>query len=211
MDMRTGGKGQMSAEARRKLLLEAALEVMKERGVAAASTRAICERAGMPHGAFHYCFGSKKELFAALLTQSVEVPLEGAWGLLTPETSPSQAFRVLFRAYWEEVSADPSRELVLSELTHHALRDEEHRGLPAWESQMYRERIAEHLRGMALRTGSRYRIPELELSDLILTLLLGATTSWLAHRSDETALRTLDHAADLLAQSVVPGEEAARS
>ncbi|MQS10352.1 helix-turn-helix domain-containing protein, partial [Streptomyces alkaliphilus] len=49
-------------EERRTQLLTAASEVMREQGVAAATTRAIAERAGLPHGSVHYCFGGKTAL-----------------------------------------------------------------------------------------------------------------------------------------------------
>ncbi|MCP3426052.1 TetR/AcrR family transcriptional regulator [Rothia sp. AR01] len=206
MDDETKPKGQMSAEVRRELLMTAALEVMKREGVAAASTRAICEEAGMPHGAFHYCFGSKRELFAAILRNGLDVPLEKSWILLSPSTHPEDAFRILLRGYWDDVVADPRRELVLSELTNHALRDDALRGLPAWESGLYRERIAKHLSELAERTGSEVLIPHTDLAEMILSAILGATTSWLSHGEDETARRTLDHFAGVFARFIHPRE-----
>ncbi|WP_279106988.1 TetR/AcrR family transcriptional regulator [Gordonia paraffinivorans] len=65
---------QISADVRRRLLMDAAMTVMKREGIAAASTRAICQEAGMAHGVFHYCFRSKYELFAALIEADFNAP-----------------------------------------------------------------------------------------------------------------------------------------
>lgn len=79
---------QISAGERREQLVAAALRVMRRDGIAAASTRAICAEAGMPHGAFHYCFHSKKELYAALLASDIEIDLGAAWPHISPDASP---------------------------------------------------------------------------------------------------------------------------
>ncbi len=50
-------------------LVEAAAGVLAERGFAGASTRAICERAGVSQGALFRHFASRNELFVATLDQ----------------------------------------------------------------------------------------------------------------------------------------------
>lgn len=56
-----------SGQARRAALLEAAVEVIAEQGVAGATHRAVAARAGMPTSTTSYFFSSLDELMAAAL------------------------------------------------------------------------------------------------------------------------------------------------
>jgi len=58
-------------QATRDRLLEAATEVFAEEGLQGASVEAICSRAGFTRGAFYSNFGSKEELFLALLEREL--------------------------------------------------------------------------------------------------------------------------------------------
>jgi AcrR family transcriptional regulator len=55
----------------RAALLEAAAELVVERGLAGASAEAICARAGFTRGAFYSNFESKEQLFVELLHERV--------------------------------------------------------------------------------------------------------------------------------------------
>lgn len=190
---------QISADVRRRLLMDAAMTVMKREGIAAASTRAICQEAGMAHGVFHYCFRSKYELFAALIEADFNAPLEAAWGKLGPTTDPEDGFRDLFAEYWTSLEKDAGHQLVLSELTNYALRDEELRGLPQWEHGAYRDKIAHHLQQFQTQLGVEFTIPADDLAELIFAALSGVTTAWLAHGDGTIARRSLDQFAAVFA------------
>jgi AcrR family transcriptional regulator len=70
------------SEQTRVRLLRAAAELIAEQGWGAVRTRAVAERAGLPHGAVSYHFRGKQELLteAALYTVSRALPLEGLVG-----------------------------------------------------------------------------------------------------------------------------------
>lgn len=57
---------------RREMLLDAAFRVISERGVSAATTRAICAEADMPLASFHYVFESQNELMRQLLHRVID-------------------------------------------------------------------------------------------------------------------------------------------
>lgn len=57
---------------RREMLLDAAFRVIAERGVSAATTRAICAEADMPLASFHYVFESQNELMRQLLRRVID-------------------------------------------------------------------------------------------------------------------------------------------
>ncbi|MCP2335107.1 TetR/AcrR family transcriptional regulator [Actinomadura rupiterrae] len=62
----------MSRTATRERLFTAAIELIAERGFAAASVDRIAERAGVAKGTVYYNFGSKNAMFTALLEYGVE-------------------------------------------------------------------------------------------------------------------------------------------
>ncbi|MCC5810581.1 MAG: TetR/AcrR family transcriptional regulator [Ectothiorhodospiraceae bacterium] len=64
--------GQFRGQVRRRRILEAALEIFTERGVADATIAAICERAGASIGSVYHHFGNKEGIAAALYEQGLE-------------------------------------------------------------------------------------------------------------------------------------------
>ncbi|MGN6036655.1 TetR/AcrR family transcriptional regulator [Brevibacterium casei] len=190
------GRTHMRAEDRRDLLVQAALRVMKRDGIRAATTRAICAEADMPHGAFHYCFRSKRELYAALLATDINTDLDQAWAQMGGTADVRASIHALLEAYWRTVEVDPEAQIVLTELTTLALRDPELRELPEWEQRAYRERVVAHLERFADRAGVTYTIPASLLADMILAALSGITTSWLSERDDAAARQTISEFAN---------------
>lgn len=196
------GRGLMRAEERRALLVQAALRVMKREGVKAATTRAICAEAGMPHGAFHYCFNSKRELYAALLATDISADLDQAWAQIDPSGDVKASIHALLIGYWSTVEADPQAQIVLTELTTLALRDPDLAELPAWEQRAYRDQVVAHLNRFATQADVTYAIPIPLLAAMILSALNGVTDSWLAHGDDSEATRQLDAFAEVFASYI---------
>jgi AcrR family transcriptional regulator len=58
--------------ATKELILEAAREVLREHGYAAATTRTVADAAGVPLSLVHYHFGGKQQLLTALLEHENE-------------------------------------------------------------------------------------------------------------------------------------------
>ncbi|WP_433519542.1 TetR/AcrR family transcriptional regulator [Nonomuraea sp. CA-143628] len=197
-------KKHVSADVRRELLVAAALRVMKREGIAAATTRAICAEADMPHGAFHYCFRSKQELYAALLSTDINIALDAAWPAITPEVDPVENIRTLLRAYWSAVEADPETQLVLSELVNLALREPELSELPAWEHRAYLDKTVSYLERFADEAGLEPTVDTRALAEMINSVVSGVISSWLSHRDNGIAVETLDNFAALFATLTRP-------
>lgn len=192
-------RAHMRAEDRRELLVDAALRVMKRDGVKAATTRAICTEADMPHGAFHYCFRSKSELYSALLSTDINTDLEQAWANIDATKDVRSSIQSLLEAYWNTVEADPQAQIVLTELTTLALRDPSLQELPEWEQRAYQERVASHLQRFADTAGVTFTIPIPMLAAMILAALSGVTESWLALRDSNTARAEINEFANVFA------------
>jgi AcrR family transcriptional regulator len=68
------GEGEESRS--RDLLLEAAMKVFAKRGYEKATVAEIVKEAGLSKGTFYWVFDSKQELFAALVEERIERPVE---------------------------------------------------------------------------------------------------------------------------------------
>ncbi|MCL1869941.1 MAG: TetR family transcriptional regulator [Promicromonosporaceae bacterium] len=202
MSESTGPKSvshRLSAVERRRLLVAAALRVMRRDGVSAATTRAICAEAGMPHGAFHYCFHGKKDLYAALLATEVEVDLDELWAGIEPGASAEESIRMLLLAYWTAIEAAPDAQLVLYELGDLALRDPELQDLAQWEQRVAVEKATEAVSRLAAESGFILPRDPRAVAELVTSTLDGVARAWLRHRDDERARATLTDLAGLLA------------
>ena len=95
-------------DVRREEILDAALLEFADRGLAGASTEDIARRAGISQPYVFRLFGTKKELFRAVVArcfrQTLEMFQRAAEGLRGPE-----ALEAMGNAYIAQLSADPIR------------------------------------------------------------------------------------------------------
>lgn len=184
-----------SLAERREQLLDAAIDVMSDSGISGATTRAITERAGVPHGVFHYCFDSKAALLRALLARESERALSTAWRLDPTSDGLTEALSTAIRGQLARVRAEPKQFLVLAELTVVARTDPTLTDLARWERTQYLDLIAELLAKWQQDTSPA----ELRhWAAVILAGIDGLIDGWLTARDDETT----DAAAALFASSV---------
>lgn len=118
-----------SVEERRDELVDAAIAILAEGGLANATTRRITQRAGVALGAFHYAFASKSELLAAVMDRiatRMQQAIDAA-GTGSPPTLADAVAEVL-ASYEAFVETDPQLQLARQELTIRAMRDPELRG-----------------------------------------------------------------------------------
>jgi AcrR family transcriptional regulator len=184
-----------SLAERREQLLDAAIEVMSDRGTSGATTRAITERAGVPHGVFHYCFDSKAALLRALLTRESERALATAWQLDPGSDGLTEALSTAIHGQLARVRAEPEQFLVLAELTVVARTDPTLTDLALGERTQYLDLIAEVLGKWQKDT------PPAVLrhwAAVILAGIDGLIDGWLTARDDDIT----DAAATLFASSV---------
>jgi AcrR family transcriptional regulator len=92
-------------QARRRQLLEAALEVFVARGYHAAAMDEIAERAGVSKPVLYQHFPGKQELYLALLDESVEALIETVRTALRSTNDNRQRVAATFQAYFEFVAA----------------------------------------------------------------------------------------------------------
>jgi TetR/AcrR family transcriptional regulator len=89
-------KGQIR-QANEAHILAAAERVFAGAGFAGATMAAIAEAAGLPKANLHYYFGSKQDLYRAVLAQTLQDWLEPTH-VITPEADPKAAIETYIRA-----------------------------------------------------------------------------------------------------------------
>ncbi len=95
----------MPRQARRRQLLEAALEVFTARGYHAAAMDEIADRAGVSKPVLYQHFPGKLELYLALLDESVATLTESVGAALRSTTDNRDRVNATFSAYFDYVAA----------------------------------------------------------------------------------------------------------
>lgn len=113
----------VSVAERRPQLIAAAIDLMKRKGATAGSTRAVAAELGVAQATVHYVFGSKEELYRAVikqLTDNVVSYVSGVEIPASPDFGKSLSF--LVQRLWQSLLDEPDTHLLLTELSVIALR-----------------------------------------------------------------------------------------
>lgn len=112
----------VSAAERRPQLIKAAIDLMTSEGVSAGSTRAIAARLGVAQATVHYTFGTKEQLYHAVmqeLTRELVASVEHS----APEAGHfDETISAMVSALWQTVLDKPATHQLLIELSMLALR-----------------------------------------------------------------------------------------
>ena len=194
----------MSADERRAELLAAALRVMSRDGVAAGTTRAIAAEAGMVLATFHYCFRSRNELLRELIIMLAEIEREAARAAMQPGRNIRETLAQALNGYLEHLEKNPGHEQVLFELNHHALRTPELRDLADEQYRQYYESATILLRTAAELAGVEWQVEMPVLARMVVTMIDGATTTWLVDHDTERTRAVLEVMLDYVATLTRP-------
>ena len=187
----------LPASVRRAALVEAALTVMARDGLAAGTTRAIVAEAGMSLASFHYAFASRDELLRELVHRVVGGELAAATADLELDAGLAGLLRSAARGYVDHLEREPGAEQLMLELTLYALRDPALQPVARQQYRAYTAAATRLLEQAATLTGARWRRPVPELARLLVTLVDGATTTWLVDRDSAATRAVLDAAVEL--------------
>jgi|GEM_PF-4196299 len=99
--------GWVSAVDKRELILNAAQDCLRDRGLKGLNIRDVAKAAGVSLGSVHYYFSSKEEILVEIFRQFVhrvsQATLSG-----TPDSNPRQVLMDLLDAYFAELSREPA-------------------------------------------------------------------------------------------------------
>ncbi|MEN1973535.1 TetR/AcrR family transcriptional regulator [Cellulomonas olei] len=189
-------------EERREQLLEAASAVARDGGLAAVTTRTVTQRAGLAHGAFHYCFASRGELVEALLEREALAVLHPAGDAAFEHPDPRTAFRDALEGLLLAVRSDPERHLLLHELTVTVARHSPDR---AARSRTEADRtVGDLVARWSHRMRLSWTVPIDALAGAFTSAGSGLGMLWLTTRDDALVGAAADAAALALAGLCVP-------
>lgn len=187
-----------SADERREELIEGAIRVMIRDGVGRATTRAVVAEAGLPLGAFHYCFRSKEELLQSVIERIMVRASAPAVAAAIDGASVGEVVRTALHAYWDGIRQSPDEHLLTYELTQYALRQPGLAELARKQYAHYADVTRDSLETMARLAGVEWTVPTTVLARHGLGVLDGLTLTWLIDRDDELARAALDEYASYL-------------
>lgn len=178
----------MTLAERRQKLIEAALAVIAQQGVPAATTRAIAAEAGMPLASFHYAFESHQALMSEAMETLDRLERQHCEALaLTGSTVPEMVSGMLESHLSDVVER---REVYLSrwELCDHALRTEGLQERPAQWRQHRLELIADKVAAHSAQLPDLASRDPRGLAEALLVMCDGLTMRYLA-TADEDGTR----------------------
>jgi AcrR family transcriptional regulator len=129
----------------RRRLVQAARELVPERGWAAVSTRTVAERAGVAPGLVHYHFASLQALLAEATVGAVRDIAGGVGPLLRQARTPGEVVDLLVAEVDRYTGTDPAS-LLVTETYLAATRDPDLRRQLTAVLDDFRDRIAGRLR-----------------------------------------------------------------
>ncbi|MPZ51371.1 MAG: TetR family transcriptional regulator [Acidimicrobiia bacterium] len=171
MNVTTQPKRLSQAERRaqtRERLLEAAAEVLAERGYLGTSVDAIAEKAGYTKGAFYANFAHKEELLMALVERQCDQQLAAVEELFAEPGSLEERLRRASELIMAEGEEQRRRHLLYFELWIQAMRDPELRRRYADFNEEIRTRVADLLEEEAAHQGLRLPAPSRQLASAVL-------------------------------------------
>ncbi|MGW0843505.1 TetR/AcrR family transcriptional regulator [Streptomyces sp. NPDC002787] len=112
----------VSAAERRPQLIKAAIGLMAREGVAAGSTRAIAAELGVAQATVHYTFGTKEELYRAVMEQLTHDLIGQVTRAAPTDASFEETIVTFAEALWRTVLEQPASHQLLTELSMFALR-----------------------------------------------------------------------------------------
>lgn len=154
----------------RRRLLTAAERVFAERGYADSKLEDIARAAGFTKGAVYSNFGSKRELFGAILGERAEAELAAAMTGLDEAADVSAVIGQAARLVARRIAQDTVRGRLGLEFATHATRDEETRAVVTPMRRTQRAAAADAVRAATERAGIRPPIDP-ELAGVILHCL----------------------------------------
>ncbi len=171
----------MNPTQRREAIVDAALQVMLRRGMAATTVRDVADEMGSSSGLVHHYFASMDELLAAAFEQAATLDLDATATSMRGSGSPVEQMRCFFATYiraeqdwafqlWLDAWAEASRRP--------AVRATSQRLNVAWQ-RLLAEVIEE-----GLRTGDFVCEDPAGAAWRILSLLDGLALQTVAHRVD---------------------------
>ncbi|MFD8755719.1 TetR/AcrR family transcriptional regulator [Kitasatospora sp. NPDC059577] len=171
------------ASERRPQLIQAAIDLMAREGIAAGSTRAIAAELGVAQATVHYTFGTKKDLYRAVVEQLTAEFIGHVRDAYPGEGSFAEQVRTLVHALWESSTGPDGRCVLLTEFSALAMRDPDLQEIMRALQQETEGTATEMITALADAHGLRLAAPAEEIAVHFLTGFHGLTDRYLSLRA----------------------------
>jgi AcrR family transcriptional regulator len=132
-------------DERRARFIAATLNVIRERGIANATTRRIAEEAGVPLASLHYTFNKKEELFVATMKELAEAGQREVAAKVSEGMGVANAAAAIVNAYIDWIKSSRVDQVIEYELHLWAHRRPDLKHLPSESYGVWVEFIRELL------------------------------------------------------------------
>ncbi|MGV9797476.1 TetR/AcrR family transcriptional regulator [Mycobacterium sp. NPDC003449] len=167
---------QRRVEHTRNLLLDAAEEVVARQGFGAAALEVIADAAGYTRGAIYSHFGTKEELFLAVMERQLQRFLDGFADIVESFHTLSDFDADKLAERWRELSIGaPERAALGYEFTLFLLRNPEARARVAEQRQQTVRSLADYIDAHLDKIGGRLRVPSEVLAKVLIATNEGVT------------------------------------
>jgi AcrR family transcriptional regulator len=117
-------------DKRREHFIQAATKIIREEGLAKATTRRIAQVAGAPLGSLHYCFRNKEELFEAVSQNYGDEGLAVAANSVVPAMGVAKATGEILRALSNWIIENQDSQIGEFEFYSWAMRSKQNQDMP---------------------------------------------------------------------------------
>jgi AcrR family transcriptional regulator len=153
--------------------MDSAAALAARRGIEGASLDAVAQAAGFTKGAVYANFGSKEELFLAMLDAHFDARLAELDRILSTEADPDDQAREAAAGLMRALSEEPEQHRLFFEFAVHAARNEDFREQLIARYRGLRERLAELLAHRAERLGIEPVLPADEIAAMAFAMANG--------------------------------------
>lgn len=193
----------VTAAERRPQLIAAAIELMAREGVAAGSTRAIAAELGVAQATVHYTFGTKADLYRAVLESLSEGLLNDVQEGVKHANSLTEALQATAEVFWDDLCTRPDLNLLWFELITFALRHPDLREVVRKYHRGIADIAINALMETASKAGREYAVPPAELTRFLLAGLDGLCVGLLLESDGGTPGPETRRALDQLVASTI--------
>jgi AcrR family transcriptional regulator len=153
----------------RNLLLDAAEEVVAQKGFGAAALEDIADAAGYTRGAIYSRFRTKEELFLAVMERQLQRFLQGFTDIVESFNSLGDLDVDKLAARWRDLAVgDPDRAALGYEFTLFLMRNPDARARVAQQRQETARSLADYITAHINDIGGRLRVPPETLAKVLI-------------------------------------------
>lgn len=193
----------LRSEDRRAQIVDVAIELMAERGLAEVSIRDVAAAAGVPISSITYHFGSRNEL----LREVMEAMIAKFCDRMVAAAPSGRDLDEVLESYLTEVAGGtgygPGHHMLLLEFTLYAARRPE-TGLARRQYESYEEAGSRVIDSLCAQTRTSFQGDRAPVVRLLVALLEGATLQQLAAGDPDSARPLLEHLGEVIGPHLVP-------